>query len=144
MRRFVLLFLVIAAGCTGGDSPGVSVDDAWARPVPPTAPNAAFFATLINSSETDETLVSASSDACRVIELHESAMTDGVMSMQQVAGGILVPASQSVLLQPGGLHVMCIDKTMDFIEGEGIELTLTFSGGGGDHDETVTATVEDR
>jgi copper(I)-binding protein len=145
MRRTLLAIIVVAAGCSGGDSAGLSVEDPWVRPSPNVATNAAFFLTLENTGDAEETLVSASSEACRVTELHESTMTDGVMSMQQVAGGISIPASQTVLLQPGGLHVMCIDKTVDFAEGEEIELSLEFlSGDGTTHVETVSAVVEDR
>jgi copper(I)-binding protein len=145
VRRILVAVLVAAAGCSGGDSAGLSVEDPWARPNPSVATNAAFFFTLVNTGDTPKTLVSATSEACRVIELHESTMTDGVMSMQQVAGGIVVPASQTVLLQPGGKHVMCIDKGIDFADGEEIELTLQFlSGDGTAHEETVTAVVEDR
>ena len=145
MSRPLLLILIVAAGCSGGDSSGLEVADPWARPSPNVATNAAFFLTVSNTSEVDETLVSATSDACRVTELHESRMNDGVMSMQQLTAGIAVPASQTVLLQPGGLHVMCIDKLGDFGEGDEVDLTLEFvSGDGTSHSETVTAVVEDR
>ena len=145
MRRILLAVLILAAGCSGGDSAGLEVDDPWARPNPNVATNAAFFMTLSNDGEVDERLVTASTDACRVIELHESVMSDGVMSMQQLPDGMLVSAGETVLLQPGGLHVMCIDKLVDFNEGDEIELTLEFTSADGDtSEETVTAVVEDR
>ena len=101
--------------------------------------------TLTNTGEFDERLVSAQTDACRVIELHESVMNDGVMSMQQLTDGMVVGAGETVVLQPGGLHVMCIDKQVDFVEGDEIDLILEFENGDGEtRDETVTAVVEDR
>ena len=145
MRKLLIPILILAAGCSGGDSGDLEVADPWARPSPNVATTAAFFLTLSNSGEEDTTLVSARSDACRVTELHESRMNDGVMSMQQLPEGIPVPASQTVLLQPGGLHVMCIDKTVDFADGEEIDVTLEFvTEDGTSFDETITARVEDR
>ena len=145
MRRVLLAILIVAAGCSGGDSAGLSVDDPWARPNPNVATNAAFFMTLTNTGDVEERLVSAQTDACRVIELHESVMSDGVMSMQQLSDGMVIPAGGTVLLQPGGLHVMCIDKLVDFTEGDEIELNLEFVDADGEtSSETVTAQVEDR
>ncbi len=46
MRRALVAILIVAAGCSGGDSAGLDVDDPWARPNPNVATNAAFFMTL--------------------------------------------------------------------------------------------------
>ena len=43
MRRVLLAIVILAAGCSGGDSAGLEVDDPWARPNPNVATNAAFF-----------------------------------------------------------------------------------------------------
>ncbi|MBT8203652.1 MAG: copper chaperone PCu(A)C [Acidimicrobiia bacterium] len=146
MKRIVLpLLMVLVAGCSGDDSGGLSVDDPWGRPTPDVATTAAFFATISNAGTADETLVGATTDACRVIELHESQMDDGVMRMQQLAGGIPVPAGTTVVLQPGGLHIMCIDKQVPLVEGDEVALALEFVDGDGErHTESITAAVEDR
>ncbi len=36
-------------------------------------------------------------------------MTDGVMRMREVTGGLAIPAGGSVELKPGGLHIMFVD-----------------------------------
>lgn len=145
MKRLVLVLLLIAAGCSDGDSDGLRLDDPWARPTPDVATTAALFVTIQNNSDTAETLVSATTDACRVTELHLSSMTDGVMSMQQMEAGIEIPASTSVVLQPGGLHIMCIDKEADFSPDNKISVELEFlRADGTTHSESITALVEDR
>jgi copper(I)-binding protein len=137
--------LVIAACSSDGAAAGLRFEDAWARPGPGVATTAAFYLAIENRSAVDERLVAAASDACRVAELHESSMTDGVMGMQQLLEGIPVPAGTTVILQPGGLHIMCIDKTVDFTPGTEIELSLDFVDGDGTmHSETVAALVDDR
>lgn len=146
MKRFVLLTVVVlAAGCSGGDSSSLDVQDPWARPSPTGATTAAFFMTIDNPTDVDATLVSASTDACRVTELHLSSMTDGVMSMQRQENGIPVPASETVTLAPGGLHIMCIDRIADFTAGEQLDITLEFVDANGDsHTDDISAVVEDR
>lgn len=146
MKRCLLLTIVVlAAGCSGGDSSDLELKDPWARPSPTGATTAAFFVTIDNPTEGDETLVAATTDACRVTELHLSAIVDGVMSMQRQEDGIRIPASETVTLAPGGLHIMCIDRIAEFAEGEELDVTLEFTDATGDtHTEAITAVVEDR
>ena len=132
--------LILAAGCSSPDD-GLTALDPWARPSPEVASTAAFFFTIDNAGDQTERLVGATTDACRVTEIHRSAMTDGVMTMQQLAEGLEIPASDSVVLEPGGLHLMCIDKQVDFAQGTEIELALEFADG---KRMTITAAVEDR
>ncbi len=143
-RVAVLTIVVLAAACSGGDS-GLKLEDPWARPAPTGATTAAFFLTIENPSDVDETLVSAATDACRVTELHLSSLLDGVMSMQRQENGIPIPASATVTLAPGGLHIMCIDRIADFATGEELDLALEFRDANGDtHIEQLIAVVEDR
>jgi copper(I)-binding protein len=141
----MLVLLLIAAGCSDADSDGLRLDDPWSRPTPDVATTAAFFVTIENTSDAAETLVSAATDACRVTELHMSSMTGGVMRMQQMEDGIEIPASTTVVLQPGGLHIMCIDKVAGFAPDEELTVELEFvDGAGASHIESITAVVEDR
>lgn len=139
------MLAVLATACAGDGNSGLTVSDPWARPAPEVAPTAAFFLTIENNGPGAETLASASTDACRVIEIHRSAMADGVMTMQHLPDGLEIPASESVTLEPGGLHIMCIDKLVDFAAGTEIELELDFiDEDGASHSRTITASVEDR
>jgi copper(I)-binding protein len=54
---------------------------------------------------------------------------EGVMSMRPVAA-VEVPAGGTVSLEPGGLHVMCIDHTDDVVMEATVPLTLTFERSG--------------
>ncbi|WP_110204936.1 copper chaperone PCu(A)C [Nocardioides daejeonensis] len=116
----------------------VSVSEPWARGTvgseDPTM--SAAFMMLDNAGTEDVTLESASSDVAGRTELHEMAMKDGKMVMQQVEGGIVVPAGKDMLLQPGGYHVMLMDLNRELVPGEEINLVLGFSDG-----SNVTVTV---
>ena len=85
----------------------ISVSDAYARASSKSAKAGAAFFVLENSSDSDDRLVGARSEAAKKVELHthkESA--DGVMKMMPIEGGIVVPAGGSHALKRGGDHVI--------------------------------------
>ena len=106
----------------------ITVTDEYVREVPPNMPNSAAFMNLANTSGEAVDLISGSSDAAQVVELHEHANVGGMMQMRQVTK-ITVPAHGTTALQPGGLHVMLIGLTQKLKEGENVKLTLNFSNG---------------
>ena len=64
-------------------------------------------------------------------EIPESSMSsDGVMSMRHLDHGVEIPSGGEIALEPGGLHVMCIEKKADFTAGKKIDLTLFFENSG--------------
>lgn len=128
------------AGCASADqqSPTASektqaleISDGWVRVSEMTESEGGMtgaFATITNTSEEDITLIAGDSDVAGVVEIHEVVMVDGEMKMQPISGGIVIPAGQSVTLEPGGLHVMLMDLTRPLVEGEDISITLKFDG----------------
>jgi copper(I)-binding protein len=113
----------------------------WVRPAAAGMPNSAAYALLLNLTETDETLVSASSEVAEAVELHEVVMGDNdVMRMQPVENGIDIPAGSASLLQPGGLHIMLINLTTELVAGDTVDMTLSFAEAG-DMELTVPITA---
>ena len=115
-RRFLAVLAVLGvlgAGCGDDDTDdadgGISVADAWARATAPDAPTAAFYATIRNDTDDTDTLTGATTDVCDVVELHTMTMVDDVMSMMPAdATELTVDAGETLVLEPGGLHVMCM------------------------------------
>lgn len=94
---------------------------------------------IANGTDEDDALTGAAIEGCGVIELHDMVMEEDVMVMRQVEGGeIPVPAGETVELKRGGLHVMCLDKTGEFAEGEMVDIVLQFANAG---TVNVTGTV---
>lgn len=145
-KWFVFGVLILAMGLSAclprAEGPRIIVKDAWGRSSPMVAAAGAFYMVINNTGTEDDALVSASSPACGMIELHESFMKDdGTMGMQMVEGGrIEVPAGETVELKVGGLHVMCMQKQQNFNAGDNYTLTLTFEKSG---DITVVAVIKD-
>ncbi len=121
----VLTLSLVAGACSSSGSDGIVVDDPWGRSSPMVANNGAFYMT-IEGSDVDDRLVAAYASVCGATELHQTIVTDGVMRMRQAEGGIEIPAGGEALLEPGGYHVMCINKDVEFKVGDIIPVTLTF------------------
>ena len=121
----ILALALLAGACSSTGTDGIVVDDPWGRSSPAVASNGAFYMTLHGSDVTDR-LVSVDASVCGDTELHQSIATDDVMMMQQVEGGIEIPAGGEAVLEPGGYHVMCINKNVEFEVGDIIPITLTF------------------
>jgi len=107
----------------------IQVENAYARATPPSLPNSAAFMSVINNTDKDISIVSATSDASKVAELHTHDMKDGIMKMYQVPK-IDIKANSSVTLKPGGFHVMLIGlKNKPLKEKMNVEINLKFSNG---------------
>lgn len=139
MRMVVALSaLLVLAACSGTDS--VEVVDSWARPSPDVADTAAFYVTVENSTGSDDALVGVASDRCAEAQLHETVMDGDVMSMSHVAS-LPIEAGDRLVMEPGGVHVMCIGITEPLEQGETLILVLSLEQTG---DLPVSVPVEDR
>lgn len=86
----------------------------------------AAYMTIENGSDQALKLVSATTAAAGLVEIHEVTMENDVMKMRPVEGGLEIPAGGSVELKPGGYHVMLMELKQDFVPSEAISLTLKF------------------
>jgi periplasmic copper chaperone A len=60
------------------------------------------------------------------------------MKMQEIDGGLVIPAGQSVTLEPGGNHLMLMMLQSDVLAGDTIEVLFDFEGA---QDITLTDVV---
>lgn len=115
----------------------VQVRDAWIRATVPQQKATGAFMQL--QAAQDSKLVSASSPAAPIVEVHEMAMRDGVMRMRQVPA-VALPAGKTVELKPGGYHIMMMDLPQQMKAGDSVPLSLVFEGKDGKR-ETVEVKV---
>ncbi|MEL6437450.1 MAG: copper chaperone PCu(A)C [Pseudomonadota bacterium] len=106
------------------------IDHPVARATPANAPVSAGYMTITNNGSEADTLVAAKAPFSGRVELHEMTMQDDVMKMRELEGGIVIPAGETVILMPGGLHVMFMDMQQQLSEGETFSGTLTFANAG--------------
>jgi copper(I)-binding protein len=137
------LLAVMATSCGDGGSGTLEIVDSWAPPTPPNAPAAVIYLTIDNDSNTADQLVAVSSDRCGTIELHATQFDeDRVMRMRLAAPEALrIASGERLEMEPGGLHVMCIDLPSPFVAGEQLELVATLDQAG---DIPLSVPVEHR
>ncbi|MFN7102557.1 MAG: copper chaperone PCu(A)C [Pseudorhizobium sp.] len=120
-----------AASETAANKVGdLELDGAYTRAMLPGQPVGGGFVTIKNTGSEDDRLVSASSPAAGAVELHEMAMEGDVMRMRKLDDGIPLPAGETVELKSGGLHLMFMQVTTPFSEGDTVPVTLTFEKAG--------------
>lgn len=103
----------------------VTVTDAWIRGTVATQKATGAFMKL--KSTENARLVAATSPAANIVEVHEMAMKDNIMTMRAV-DAIELPAGKTVELKPGGYHVMLIDLVKPLAAGEKVPVQLTVVG----------------
>lgn len=137
---FILSLLVISfsglAHNHGSDAESsmadiINLEGAWARETFSMAKSGAAYLNLNNPSGNAIHLVSASVDAsvAAKVEIHTTKMHDGMMQMQELEQGLVVNAGESVMLQPGGIHIMLMGLESPLVAGQSFDLSLSFSDG---------------
>ena len=116
---------------------GVSVDDVWIRLVGPAAKSGAVYGEIENYTDRDIRLIEVSTPVARRAELHRTEMSDGVMRMRPVEGGIVIPARGEFYLRPGGHHIMLMGLVGPLAPDAPVQVAFTFDTG-------VTVTVSAR
>lgn len=110
---------------------GITVMDPYARAASPAAKSGAAFMMIRNDSGQDDTLISATTDIAARVELHTHIeVSDGVMKMTEIEGGIPLPAGGTHHMMRGGDHVMLMGLTGPLEQDATIEVTLTFEKAG--------------
>lgn len=134
MFRPALLALATMAALSapaqaGDDKLGaITIQNPWTRPAM-AGMNGVGFMTIANSGAKPVKIVGAQSPAVGKIEIHRSAMANGVMSMRRQDAGVVVPAGGSLALAPGGYHLMLLALNRPLVAGQKIPVTLTFDSG---------------
>ncbi|MER9677833.1 copper chaperone PCu(A)C [Mesorhizobium sp. M0184] len=102
----------------------------WSRATPAGAKVAGGYFTITNTGSAADRLLSITSDISAKAELHEMGVSNGVMTMRPVTGGLEIPAGGKVALAPNGYHLMFMDLKRQPKEGEMFSATLTFEKAG--------------
>ncbi|WP_294928420.1 copper uptake system-associated protein [uncultured Paracoccus sp.] len=108
----------------------LAISGAFLRATLPRAPVGGGYLTIANQGTEDDRLVSVTAPVGKEVQIHEMANTDGVMTMRQLVGGLPIPAGRTVVLEPGGLHLMVMGLTERLVEGKSMDMVLRFEKAG--------------
>jgi copper(I)-binding protein len=91
-----------------------------------------------NDGDEPDRLLAANTDAAQSVDLHGSEIDDGVMRMTSLSDGLEIPAGESIVLEPQGMHLMLVNLNHDLRPGDTYQVTLTFEHAG---EITIDVTV---
>jgi len=129
--------LVIGLAWAGPAAAQTTVKDTWIRGTVPQQKATGMYAQITSAS--GGRLLSASSPAAGIVEIHEMAMDGSTMKMRRIAA-LELPAGKTVALEPGGYHVMMMDLKRQLRPGDTVPVTLVVEGAGGKR-ETIELSV---
>ena len=131
MRRLITLMVLTLASIEAASAAGrLEVTGAWIRTAPPGAMMLAGYATLRNTGDAPLTVIGADSEAFGDVSLHESIEIDGVARMSAL-GSIEIAAGASVVLAPGGKHLMLMRPKAEPKSGGSIKIHIAAKPGEG-------------
>ena len=117
MLTSLLLLPVLAMG-----EDTLTITDAWTPEAPPGRMMAGFME-LHNTGEEAIVLVDGESHLFGHVEIHTMIMDDGVMRMRRL-DELAIEPGQTVVLRPGGLHLMLIEPQESLGLGDIIDIDL--------------------
>ena len=98
--------------------------------------SSALYLTIHNTGGAPDTLLTVSTDAAKSATLHQTIVSNNIAQMVAIENGLPIPANSTVMLQPGGYHIMLEGLTRTLSAGDRITVQLAFRSG-----TTLTLTV---
>ena len=116
-----------AAETKAGD---LVITQAWSRATPGGAKVGGGYLTIENKGSAPDRLIGGTADVADKVEVHEMAMSNGVMTMRPLDKGLVIAPGKSVKLAPGGIHLMLLDLKGPLKQGDKVPVTLEFEKAG--------------
>jgi copper(I)-binding protein len=108
----------------------LEIKQPWARATPKGAQVGGGYFSVTNTGKTADRLVGGSSEVSGKFEIHSMTMDNGVMRMRPVAGGLEIKPGETLVLKPGGYHIMFMDLKKPLTKGAKLKGTLVFEKAG--------------
>ncbi len=106
------------------------ITQAWTRATPGGAKIGTGYLTIENKGSAPDRLIGGSADVAGKVEVHEMAMSNGVMKMRPLDKGLAIEPGKTVKLAPGGYHLMLMDLKSPLKQGDKLPITLDFEKAG--------------
>lgn len=139
MRKILSLTLALltfvslatpAANAHGFEIGSLKIHHPWTRATPKGADVAGGFMSIENTGKDDDRLIAITVTGVKHADIHEMAMANGMMTMRPLADGLAIPAGKTIVLKPGGFHVMMMGLNAPLNEGDYVKASLTFEKAG--------------
>ena len=123
----ILLATTVVAAFSPAWAAPFEITDGWFRALPGKLPAGGYF-TAYNGTGHDVSIVSADSDACGMLMIHQSTNKGGMSGMDMV-DRVTVPANGTVRFEPRGYHLMCDNPNAKMKIGTRVGVLLKLSDG---------------
>ena len=123
---FALTIIFLFSSAFAADN--IMVHNAWIRSAPPNAKVLAAYMLIMNKSDEPIALTSVSSRLFEKVHIHKTEMEGGMMKMV-LQKQLDILAGESLLLEPGGYHLMLMKPKSVPQVGEQVDLELKFDNG---------------
>lgn len=104
------------------------IEKAWVRAAPPGATTLAGYLVLHNPCSAAVVVTNVESRDFGMPMIHRSQLVDGVSRMRHVGELALAPG-ESLVFEPGGLHLMLMKPQRALAEGDEVGVRLVLAGG---------------
>lgn len=109
---------------------GIAVIDGYLRSSSPSAPTAAAFLRIENSSGLDDRLIGVATDAAEQAMLHTTEEDSNGVVRMTMRETVDLPAGSTYVMRRAGDHVMLMGLNAPLVDGDVINLILTFETAG--------------
>lgn len=107
----------------------ITIIDPWAPASVGTLPTGAGYLMIVNNSQTDDRLLSASSPWAENVTLHASTSIGRVARMDELKTPV-IPAQDKLKFSPGGNHLMLTGLYTPLVSGDEVPVQLRFERAG--------------
>jgi copper(I)-binding protein len=132
MARILALFLLLFASTAAAHEIHHGYLDfthPWSRATAASAANGAVYMAVTNTGDAPDRLIGATTPMAAEVQLHTHEEVDGVMQMRRI-DAVEVAPGETVLLEPGGLHLMLMGLTERLVEDTTFPMMLIFERAG--------------
>lgn len=84
----------------------LQINNAWVRAMPPGSMMTAAYARITNTTARDMEITAFSSPQYRSVSLHQTVVDENGVSKMEEIPQLVIAAGQTVVLEPGGKHLM--------------------------------------
>ena len=119
-----------AAATDDYDVGTIHISQAWSRATAKGAATGAGYMTITNKGAAPDKVSCVSDDASALCQIHSMTMEGGVMKMRPVEDGLEIKPGESIMLKPGGYHVMFRELKHPLEQGATVKATLKFEHAG--------------
>lgn len=123
---FLLAGIWLWAGTTSAEALFPDASDLWLRAAPPGAHMLAAYGRLTNNTGKTQVLTGAYAPDFGMAEIHKTVIENGMAKMRHQPRIVLQPGD-TVVLKPGGLHIMLMQPEKDFAVGEMVKICLVYA-----------------